>query len=118
MFWPALDPATTESTLCRKNAPPAPSVSAFRITISSYIRSPRHPSMEHWQYYLRGRLLELFGLKPQAIAAYSAAIRAKRDFLRPPNRIAYLLASQERFAEAEPYFEAVLRAGPRNAVAH
>jgi len=61
--------------------------------------------MEHWQYYLRGRLLELFGLKPQAIAAYSAAIRAKRDFRRPPNRIAYLLASQERFAEAEPYFE-------------
>jgi tetratricopeptide (TPR) repeat protein len=74
--------------------------------------------MEHWQYYLRGRLLELFGLKPQAIAAYSAAIRAKRDFLRPPNRIAYLLASQERFAEAEPYFEAVLRADPGNAVAH
>jgi len=74
--------------------------------------------MEHWQYYLRGRLLELFGLKPQAIEAYGAAMRAKRDFLRPPNRIAYLLASEERFAEAEPYFEAVLRADPGNAVAH
>ena len=74
--------------------------------------------MEHWQYYLRGRLLELFGLKPQAIAAYSEATRAKPDFLRPANRIAYLLASQERFAEAEPYFEAVLRADPGNAVAH
>jgi tetratricopeptide (TPR) repeat protein len=74
--------------------------------------------MEHWQYYLRGRLLELFGLKPQAIAAYGAAIRAKPDFLRPANRIAYLHASQERFAEAEPYFQAVLRADPGNAVAH
>lgn len=74
--------------------------------------------MEHWRYYLRGRLLELFGLKPQAIAAHSAAMRSKPDFLRPANRIAYLLASQERFAEAEPYFQAVLRANPGNAVAH
>ena len=74
--------------------------------------------MEHWQYYLRGRLLELFGLKPQAIAAYAEAARVKPDFLRPTNRIAYLLASQERYAEAEPYFRAVLRADPRNAVAH
>lgn len=74
--------------------------------------------MEHWQYYLRGRLLELFGLKPQAIAAYDAATRAKSDFVRPVNRVAYLLASQERFAEAEPYFEKVLRLDPRNAVAH
>ncbi len=74
--------------------------------------------MEHWRYYLRGRLLELFGLKPQAIAAYSAAMRVKLDFLRPANRIAYLLALQERFADAEPYFQAVLRADPGNAVAH
>ena len=74
--------------------------------------------MEHWRYYLRGRLLELFGLKPQAIAAYREATRARPDFLRPTNRVAYLLASQERFAEAEPYFQAVLRAEPGNAVAH
>ena len=74
--------------------------------------------MEHWRYYLRGRLLELFGLKPRAIAAYSAAMRVKPDFLRPANRIAYLLASQERYAEAEPYFLAVLSADPGNAVAH
>jgi tetratricopeptide (TPR) repeat protein len=74
--------------------------------------------MEHWRYYLRGRLLELFGLKPQAIVTYSAAMRLKPDFLRPANRIAYLLALQERFAEAEPYFQAVLRADPGNAVAH
>ena len=74
--------------------------------------------MEHWQYYLRGRLLELFGLRPQAIATYSAAMRVKPDFVRPANRIAYLLASQERFADAEPYFQTVLRADPGNAVAH
>jgi tetratricopeptide (TPR) repeat protein len=74
--------------------------------------------MEHWQSYLRGRLLELFGQVPQAIAAYREATRAKPDFVRPLNSIAYLLASQERFAEAEPYFAAVLRADPDNAVAH
>ncbi len=74
--------------------------------------------MDHWRYYLRGRLLELFGFKQEAIAAYSAATQAAPAFLRPTNRIAYLLASQERFAEAEPYFQAVLRANPDNAVAH
>ncbi len=74
--------------------------------------------MKHWRYYLRGRLLELFGLKPQAIAAYRDAVRARPDFLRPTNRVAYLFASQDRFAEAEPYFQTVLRADPSNAVAH
>ncbi|MSP98259.1 MAG: tetratricopeptide repeat protein [Betaproteobacteria bacterium] len=74
--------------------------------------------MKYWEYYLRGRLLELFGRKPQAIADYAAAAQAQPNFLRPVNRIAYLLASQERFAEAEPYFHAVLRADPGNAVAH
>ena len=74
--------------------------------------------MEHWRYYLRGRLLELFGLQPRAIAAYNDAMRVKPDFLRPANRIAYLLAAQERFAEAESYFQAVLRADPGDAVAH
>ncbi len=74
--------------------------------------------MEHWQSYLRGRLLELFGLKPQAIAAYRAAMHAKPDFLGPVNRMAYLLASQGRFDEAEPHFQSVLRRDPGNAVAH
>src|SRR5438552_7631187 len=74
--------------------------------------------MDHWRYYLRGRVLELVGVKQEAIAAYTAAVQAAPGFLRPTNRIAYLLASQERFAEAEPYFQAVLRADPANAVAH
>jgi tetratricopeptide (TPR) repeat protein len=74
--------------------------------------------MDHWRYYIQGRLLELFGFKQEAIAAYKAAVQATPGFLRPTNRIAYLLASQERFAEAEPYFQAVLRADPGNAVAH
>ncbi len=73
--------------------------------------------MGHWQSYLRGRLLELFGFKPQAITAYSESMRAKPDFPGPANRIAYLHASGERYAEAEPYFQAVLRADPANAVA-
>src|ERR1700675_4719392 len=74
--------------------------------------------MDHWRYYIHGRLLELFGFKQQAIAAYTAAMQAAPGFVRPTNRIAYLLAFQERFAEAEPYFHAVLRADPGNAVAH
>ena len=74
--------------------------------------------MDHWRYYLRGRVLELFGREAQAIAAYREATRAKPDFVRPLSHLAYLLASQERFAEAEPYFLAVLREDPGNAVAH
>ncbi len=74
--------------------------------------------MDHWRYYIQGRLLELFGFKQEAIAAYKATVQAAPGFLRPTNRIACLLASQERFAEAEPYFQAVLRADPGNAVAH
>ena len=74
--------------------------------------------MNHWRYYLFGRLLELAGRKPQAIGAYTSAAQAQAGFLRPTNRIAYLLASQGRFDEAEPYFQTVLRADPRNAVAH
>jgi len=45
-------------------------------------------------------------------------MRVRPDFLRAANRIAYLLALQDRFAEAEPYFQAVLRADAGNAVAH
>src|SRR5262245_56780049 len=74
--------------------------------------------MEHWRSYLRGRVLELLGFKPQAISAYRDALLARPDFLRPPNRIAYLLASEGRFDEAEPYFKAVLSAEPGNAAAH
>ena len=74
--------------------------------------------MNHWRFYLFGRLLELAGRKPQAIAAYTSAAQAQAGFLRPTNRIAYLMASQGRFDEAEPYFQTVLRADPRNAVAH
>ena len=74
--------------------------------------------MDHWRNYIRGCVLELFGAKQQAIAAYTAATQAAPGFLRPMNRVAYLLASQERFAEAEPYFLVVLRADPGNAVAH
>jgi len=74
--------------------------------------------MDHWRYYLLGRLLELFGRKPQAVAAYESSAKVQAGFLRPTNRIAYLLASQGRFDEAEPYFRAVLRADPHNAVAY
>ena len=74
--------------------------------------------MEHWRHYLRGRILEAFGRRPGAIAAYAEAVRASPDFDRAPNRIAYLLASMERYAEAEGYFRTVLRLDPRNAVAH
>src|SRR5258706_8297171 len=74
--------------------------------------------MAHWRNYLRGRVFGLFGFKQQAIAAYPLATQAAPRFLRPTNRIAYLLAEQERFAEAEPYFRAVLRADSSNAVAH
>src|SRR5258706_5458753 len=74
--------------------------------------------MEHWLSYLRGRLLELFGFKARAILEYGETLRAKPDFLRATNRLAYLHASEQRYAEAESLFEVVLRADPGNAVAH
>jgi tetratricopeptide (TPR) repeat protein len=74
--------------------------------------------MEHWRYYILGRVLEAFGRAQNAIAAYQAALRLKPVFHRCSNRIAYLLAGLERYAEAEPYFAVVLRADPGNAAAH
>ena len=74
--------------------------------------------MEHWRSYLLGWLLELFGRREEALAAYRTALRAKPDFHRCANRLAYTLGALERFAEAEPYFLAVLRADPGNAAAH
>lgn len=74
--------------------------------------------MEHWQHYLRGRLLEAFGRAQGSIAAYQAGLRARPDFHRCSNRIAYILAGLERYAEAEPYFRVVLGADPGNASAH
>jgi tetratricopeptide (TPR) repeat protein len=74
--------------------------------------------MEHWKFYLRGRLLEAFGQREAAIVEYRAALTANQAFHRAANRAAYLLAQLERYAEAEPYFQAVLRAGPDDASAH
>lgn len=74
--------------------------------------------MEHWPYYIRGRLWEAFSRPVQAIDEYLAAMRVKPDFNRAANRLAYTLASQQRFAEAEPHFRMVLRLDPDNAAAH
>ena len=74
--------------------------------------------MEHWRFYVQGRLLELFNRRDAAIAAYQAVLERKPDFHRATNRIAYLLASQGHFADAEPHFREVLRQQPGNAVAH
>ena len=74
--------------------------------------------MEHWRFYVRGRVLEAFGRRSAAIAAYADAVRARPEFHRAINRIAYLLASLQRYAEAEPYFRTVLRIDPQNAVAY
>ena len=74
--------------------------------------------MEHWRSYMGGRLLELFNRREGAIDAYRVALKKKADFHRAANRLAYVLASLQRYAEAEPYFQAVLRADPGNAAAH
>lgn len=74
--------------------------------------------MEHWRFYVQGRLLELINRREAALAAYRSAVHVKPDFLRATNRLAYMLASLERYAEAEPYFREVLKSDPGNAVAH
>lgn len=74
--------------------------------------------MEHWRYYILGRVLEAFGRAQESINAYQAGLRVKPDFHRCSNRIAYILAGLERYADAEPYFLVVLGADPGNASAH
>ena len=74
--------------------------------------------MEHWKFYLRARLFEALGRREAAIAEYRAALSLNSAFHRAANRLAYMLASLERYAEAEPYFVAVLQADPRDASAH
>ena len=74
--------------------------------------------MEHWLFYLRARLLEALGFAQRSITSYQAALRIKPEFHRCSNRIAYILAGLGRYAEAEPYFLAVLDADPGNASAH
>jgi tetratricopeptide (TPR) repeat protein len=75
-------------------------------------------AMEHWRFYVQGWLLEWINRRDAAIAAYRAALRLKPDFHRATNRLAYLLASLGRYAEAEPHFKTVLLDDPGNAVAH
>ena len=74
--------------------------------------------MKHWRYYLQGRVLEAFRRREAAIAAYRGALAAESGFSRASNRAAYLLASLERFEEAEGLFRRALETDPDNAVAH
>lgn len=74
--------------------------------------------MEHWRYYLRGRVLEAFGIKAAAIAAYLETLKAQPGFARAAGRAAYLLASQQRYSEAEPLFRRALQTEPGNAATH
>ncbi len=76
------------------------------------------PWAEQWRSYLRGRVLEAFGVKNAAVAAYLDALRAAPDFARAAARAAYLLASQDRYGEAEPLFRLALRSDPGNAATH
>src|SRR5512139_2869816 len=73
--------------------------------------------MEHWRSYLRGRVLEAFGLRDAAIAAYRVALAANPGFARPASRAAYLLAGMDRFDEADPFFRQAIAADPANAAA-
>ena len=74
--------------------------------------------MDHWRYYLHAWLLETFGRRPGALAGYRKALASRPDFHRAANRLAYTLASLQRYEEAEPHFRAVLQRDPVNAVAH
>lgn len=74
--------------------------------------------MHPWRYYLRGRVLEAFGIKGAAVAAYMEALEAQSGFSRAAARAAYLLASQERYSEAEALFRHALLSDPSNAATH
>ncbi|MGQ0509472.1 MAG: tetratricopeptide repeat protein [Betaproteobacteria bacterium] len=74
--------------------------------------------MEHWRSYLRGRILEAFGLHGAALSAYRDALAAKPAFDRPAGRSAYLLAGMDRPEEAEKFFRLSIAANPANAATH
>lgn len=74
--------------------------------------------MEHWRYYLRGRILEAFGARKAAVAAYLEALDVLPEFARAAGRAAYLLAAQECYGEAETLFRRALQAEPSNPATH
>ena len=58
--------------------------------------------MDHWRYYLRGRVLELFGFKQEAIAAYAAAVQAAPGIANQPARLFGVEAQQVHDDLLEP----------------
>lgn len=74
--------------------------------------------MNHWRSYLRGRVLEAFGMRDAAVAAYRDTLAVTPSFAPAASRAAYLLALKDRFGEAEPFFRSAIAADPHNAAAH
>jgi tetratricopeptide (TPR) repeat protein len=69
------------------------------------------------RHYYRARLWVWLGRPQRAIEAYRLALEFKPDFAKAASALAYLLAAQHRYGEAEALLRASLRAKPKDAAA-
>lgn len=80
---------------------------------------PDHPTspvnFDSLRHYLRARLFQLLKQPRRAIEEYRLALRFKPDFTAAASALAFLLAGEHRYAEAEPLLRDCLRASPRQA---
>lgn len=74
-------------------------------------------NLDAWRHYLRGRLFQLFRSPSSALAAYREALAADPDMARAAHALAFLLAKDRHYAEAEAVLRVVIRNRPGNAVA-
>lgn len=76
----------------------------------------RHPmNLESWRHRLRARVFELLRRRTAALAEYRAALEHDPLSARTHHSIAYLLAGEKRYREAEAHFRQALRLTPENA---
>jgi tetratricopeptide (TPR) repeat protein len=72
-------------------------------------------NLDAWRHYLRGRLFQLLRNLPAAIASYRDALVADPAFARAAHNLAFLLAQDNRYAEAESALRVATRHNPVNA---
>jgi tetratricopeptide (TPR) repeat protein len=74
-------------------------------------------NVEFWRHALRGRLYRLLRRRDDALTQYQAALKHDPRSVRTHHTIAFLLAGQKRYREAEPHLRETLRLQPKNASA-
>lgn len=72
-------------------------------------------NLEFWSHSLRGRVFGILGRPSDALAEYQAALKCNPESIRTRHTVAFLLAGQKRYGEAEVHLQETLRLQPKNA---